>query len=109
LTVLDNGTLELSRRSEFVNDIFFISIFWGLMNLLPIYPLDGGHIVREILLYFNRQEGVWQSLILSVFTASLIAVFALVKLQDYYIAILFAFLAYESFTALQALSSGGRW
>ena len=110
LTVLDNGTIELSRRAEFVYDIFYICTFWGLMNLLPIYPLDGGHIVREILLYFNRQEGVWQSLILSVFTAGLIAVFVLVKMQDnYMMALLFAFLAYESFTALQSVSRGGRW
>ncbi len=106
---LIRGYHEPSRLVSFVNDIFFISIFWGLMNLLPIYPLDGGHIVREILLYFNRQEGVWQSLILSIFTAGLIAVFGLVKLHDYYIAIFFAFLAYESFMALQAVSHGGRW
>jgi Zn-dependent protease len=106
---LIKGYHEPSRLVGFVNDIFFISIFWGLMNLLPIYPLDGGHIVREILLYFNRQDGIWQSLILSAFTAGLVAVFGLVKLHDYYIAIFFAFMAYESFTALQALSPGGRW
>jgi Zn-dependent protease len=106
---LIRGYHEPSRLVSFVNDIFFISIFWGLMNLLPIYPLDGGHIVREILLYFNSQEGVQQSLILSIFTAGLVAIFGLFKLQDYYIAIFFAFLAYESFTALQALSHGSRW
>ena len=75
------------------------------MNLLPIYPLDGGHIVREVLLYFNPQQGVQQSLILSIFTAGLVAVFGLIKMQDYYIAIFFAFMAYESFMALQALSA----
>ena len=79
------------------------------MNLLPIYPLDGGQIVREILLYFNPQQGVQQSLILSIFTAALVAAFGLVKLNDYYIAAFFAFMAYESFIALQSLSRGGRW
>jgi stage IV sporulation protein FB len=102
------GKMELSRRAEFVNDVFFISVFWGLLNLLPIYPLDGGHIVREILLYFNYREGIRQSLILSIFTSVLVAVFGLMKLHDYYIAIFFAYLAYESFTALQAYSGGGR-
>jgi stage IV sporulation protein FB len=109
LADLMKGYHEPSRLMLFVNDIFFISIFWGLMNLLPIYPLDGGHIVREILLYFNRQEGVWQSLILSIFTAGLVAVFSLVKLHEYYIAVFFAFMAYESFMALQATSHSGRW
>ncbi|MGA2062609.1 MAG: site-2 protease family protein [Thermoguttaceae bacterium] len=100
---------EVTRLAQLFNYIIICSFFWGILNLLPVYPLDGGQIMREILLYFNHQEGVWQSLILSIFTAGLIAVFALVKLQYYYIAFLFAFLAYESFTALQALSRGGRW
>jgi membrane-associated protease RseP (regulator of RpoE activity) len=103
-----NGRVELTRRAEFVNDIFFISIFWGLLNLLPIYPLDGGHIIREILLYVNPRDGIQQSLILSIFTAALFAVFGLMKLHDYYIAIFFAFMAYESFMALQAYSNAGR-
>ncbi len=109
LADLIKGYHEPSRLVRFVNDIFFISIFWGLMNLLPIYPLDGGQIIREILLYFNPREGVQQSLILSIFTAGLVAIFGAIKLHDYYIAIFFAFLAYESFVAMQALSRGGRW
>ena len=107
--VVADGTIEFSRRALFVNDIFFISVFWGLINLLPIYPLDGGHIMREFLLYMNPQDGIRQSLILSILTAGLIAVFGLLKLHDYYIAILFAFMAYENFNALQAYSRGGRW
>jgi Zn-dependent protease len=99
---------EITRLAELANSILNISIFWGLINLLPVYPLDGGHILREILLYMNPQEGIRQSLMLSVFTAGLIAIFAMFKLQDFYIAILFAYLAYESFTALQAYSHGGR-
>jgi len=108
LADLLNGHVELTRRAELVNDIFFISIFWGLLNLLPIYPLDGGQIIREILLYVNPRDGIQQSLILSIFTAALVAVFGLMKLHDYYIAIFFAFMAYESFMALQAYSNAGR-
>jgi stage IV sporulation protein FB len=109
MTVSNSGKIMFSRRAELVNDIFFICTFWGLVNLLPIYPLDGGHIVREILLYFNPQQGVQQSLILSIFTAVLVAAFGLVKLNDYYMAAFFAFMAYESFVALQAILHGGRW
>jgi stage IV sporulation protein FB len=98
-----------SRLALLVNYIFFISVFWGLVNLLPIYPLDGGQIVREILLYMNPRDGISQSLILSIFTAVIIAVLALLKLNDLFIAIFFAYLAYGSFTALQAYTGGGRW
>jgi Zn-dependent protease len=34
---LPNGILD-----EFVFQVFFISVWWGLMNLLPVYPLDCG-------------------------------------------------------------------
>jgi stage IV sporulation protein FB len=100
--------LEYTRLAELVNDIFFVSVFWGLINLLPIYPLDGGQIVREILLYMNPQEGIRQSLMLSILTAGLIAAFGLIKMQSFFMCLMFAFLAYESFTALQAYSQGGR-
>jgi stage IV sporulation protein FB len=105
----NGGMIELSRRAEFVNDVFYISIFWGLINLLPIYPLDGGQIIREFLLYMNPQEGISQSLMLSILTAGLVAALGMIKLNDWFICLFFAYLAYQSFTALQAYSSGGRW
>lgn len=101
--------MKLTPLAEFVNDIFLTSMFWGLLNLLPIYPLDGGQIVREFLLYMNPQDGIRQSLILSVFTAILVAVFVLIRLHAIFSGILFAYLAYENFMALQAYSRGGRW
>ena len=30
-------------------DLVWINLFWGLLNLVPIYPLDGGHISRDFL------------------------------------------------------------
>ncbi len=105
---LGEGTIEFTRRAEFVNAIFFISVFWGLINLLPIYPLDGGQIVREILVLMNPQQGIRQSLILSVLTAGLVAAFGAIKLHDWFICLFFAYLAYESFAALQAYTGSGR-
>ena len=34
---------------EAIYDLLFINLFWALLNLLPIWPLDGGMISREIL------------------------------------------------------------
>ncbi len=31
-----------------VSDLLWINIGWGLFNLLPIIPLDGGHIMQSI-------------------------------------------------------------
>ena len=29
-------------------DLLQVNILWGLVNLLPVYPLDGGQIAREL-------------------------------------------------------------
>lgn len=34
---------------EFVWDLAFVSIFWALLNCLPIFPLDGGRMLQSIL------------------------------------------------------------
>jgi Zn-dependent protease len=49
--------------------LLHINLWWPLLNLLPIWPLDGGQITREACVYASRQSGVitslWISLILS--------------------------------------------
>jgi stage IV sporulation protein FB len=94
---------------DLVFDLFWISFFWGLINLLPVYPLDGGQIAREFLLFMNPKEGIRQSLMLSIFTALLVVVFAAIRMTDVYVCLFFAYLAYESYMALQATSGGRRW
>ena len=32
------------RAMLLVNDLLFVNFYWGLVNLLPVWPLDGGHI-----------------------------------------------------------------
>jgi len=32
-----------------INNLIFINLFWGLINWLPIRPLDGGHLLEALL------------------------------------------------------------
>lgn len=32
-----------------VRNLIWVNVFWGLLNWLPIRPLDGGHLVRSLL------------------------------------------------------------
>lgn len=34
----------------FIFQLFLVSLLWGLINLIPIFPLDGGRIAQEVLL-----------------------------------------------------------
>jgi len=93
------------RWIEFANDLLFVTIVYGILNLLPVYPLDGGQIAREAFLMLIGADGVRQSLILSTVVAGGIAVLGAAKWQDFFMAFFFGYLAYASFATLQAYSS----
>ena len=59
--------------ADLVNNLFLICVLWGVVNLLPIYPFDGGQIAREILLKVNPRDGIRQSLMLSMLAAGAMA------------------------------------
>jgi stage IV sporulation protein FB len=99
---------ESHQANMLVFDLLFINIFWGLVNLLPVFPLDGGQIAREVLGLVNPHDGLRQSLWLSIITAAVIAILALTKLGDQFLAFFFGYLAYLSYQSLQAnFGSGG--
>ena len=88
--------------TDFLYYVLVVSIYWGVLNLLPIYPLDGGQVAREVLLKFSPREGIARSLMLSVATAGGMAVVGLLVWRDLFVAILFGYLAWSSFATLQA-------
>ncbi|HJQ79022.1 MAG TPA: site-2 protease family protein [Lacipirellulaceae bacterium] len=92
---------KLSPRDTLIWDLLQVNILWGLMNLLPIYPLDGGRIARELFTLNNARSGIIQSLQLSIGVAALVAVYALAANRDVYLCILFVLLAYGNFQTLQ--------
>ncbi len=86
-------------------NLLIVNILWGLFNLLPIYPLDGGQISREVLMAIHPRGGLIWSLGISMTVAAALVVYG-IKYQQYFMAALFAYLAYSSFAALQAYQ---RW
>jgi Zn-dependent protease len=95
----------------FVSSFLFVSIYWALVNLLPIYPLDGGQIARELFLIWDKTDAIRHSLILSVAVGGVTAIWGFSS-GDWYLGLLFGMLAYGSYTTLQSyLGQGGygRW
>jgi Zn-dependent protease len=102
--------LDSAKTHLLINDLIFINIFWGLVNLLPVFPLDGGQISRELFTWSNPYDGVVKSLWLSAITGGVMAVLGLVRLgfrDGLFIALLFGYLAYISYATLQAYRGGG--
>ncbi len=107
--VVPNGMIGSPLLSLFVLDLLVVCIFWGMINLLPVFPLDGGQIARHLLMRFLPAQGVRLSLMLSFVTGLAVAVLAFLLLHDMFIGLLFGLLAYNSFALLQTNFGRGPW
>ncbi len=102
------GLGEYGRLVELISSLLYINIFWGLVNLLPVYPLDGGQVARELLTLRNPRQGVERSLQVSIGTGAVVAAAALLHFgwqgewfSGLFLALMFGLLAYSSYRALQ--------
>lgn len=90
-------------------DLLYVNIGWGLLNLTPIYPLDGGKVAQEALTFFNPRDGLRQSIVISIIAAAAIGVALYMKSGNPYSLILFGLLAFSNYQMLQAYNNyGGR-
>jgi len=87
--------------SLLVTMLLWVNVFWGLINLLPVYPLDGGNVSRYLLLQADPIDGVRKSLWISVIAGGLVAIAGLLILRSIYMALLFGLLAFQSYQSLQ--------
>jgi membrane-associated protease RseP (regulator of RpoE activity) len=53
-----------------VNHARFLNLFIAVINVLPIYPMDGGMVFREICQSVSRRHGLAFSLLISFLCAS---------------------------------------
>lgn len=88
--------------NSLVLDLLWINIFWGYINLLPVYPLDGGQVSRHVFLKLEPWNGVQTSLWVSVITGVVIALASFIFLRSIYTAFLFGMLAFQSYQMLQS-------
>ena len=97
--------VELSTLSLIALDnLEFINLWWGLVNLLPVFPLDGGQISRAFFTHWRPWDGFDVSLKLSLVVAAGVAYFLFQRGMTFN-ALLFGSLAFDNLQALQ----GGRF
>jgi stage IV sporulation protein FB len=105
--------------------LMFVNIAWGVLNLFPVFPLDGGQITRELCEGKWRGRGLRVSLQISFAVAVAAAVYSLACALDekfgshlakvipwwafgnVFTAILFAILAVQSYLLLKQLGGSG--
>ncbi len=81
-----------------------INLMWGLVNLLPIWPLDGGRVSEILLSWYDRSRGVRWCHVLSLLVAGILAVVVAITLTDEWpLMIFFGYFAMINFQVLQTL------
>jgi stage IV sporulation protein FB len=79
----------------FLTHLIWINFWWGILNLLPVLPLDGGRIME---LYVRPQKRVYQ---IGLITGVAMAVLGFLWMGSTYTGILFGFLAWQNYQSMQ--------
>lgn len=86
-----------SGLTEFVvTNLIYVNVFWGLLNWLPIRPLDGGHLLLSLLekIAPSRARGVAKAIFI---VSAGVALFLALRFELLFIALLSGWLLLSEF------------
>ena len=96
-----------------LDELLWANWSWSLLNLIPVWPLDGGQIAHQVIGRFRAFDAWELALKLSILVcAGMVSWCAFEFAQrghgDQFLMIMFALLGFQNFQTLQA-STRGRW
>jgi len=74
----------------FINSLIWVNVWWSLLNLIPLYPLDGGQFMDQFVKSRKKMHQV--SMIVGV-----VCVMLLLSMNIIFGGIIFGFLAYQNY------------
>ena len=98
--------------TSFVGDLLQINLLWGIINLFPVLPLDGGRVMEAV------KGNTRHALQISVYAGFGIAIFNIILILmrtpstvpllrgSVFIALLFAILAFQNLQRLKGVATG---
>lgn len=97
------GPIENQYLRFIANQLLWVNIGWGFVNLIPIIPLDGGSIMRNIYHWLRNPYDERTPLKISIAFGILvvIAVLLLLGRSGLYLALLAGWLTYNNYMALR--------
>lgn len=90
-----------------VRDLLWVNFGWGLLNLLPVLPLDGGHALRSLFHAARGRADDRLPLKISIVVGGAAAVGALLY-GMFFAAMLAGTFTYENFRSLRRIGAGTR-
>lgn len=102
LAVARSGVIErTSLNDSLINIGLFTTIGWSVLNLLPIVPLDGGHILAE-LLPGDRPSRTRKAAMISIAVAVVAAIWVFVQFRAIFGVLILGMLAAQNMSLLSA-------
>lgn len=85
-----------------------VNLFWTFLNLVPVLPLDGGHLIRILLEGFFGLKGLKAALFISVLVAAALGLLFLMQQQILVGALflMFGFESYKSWSEMRTIHVG---
>ncbi len=78
----------------------FPSVLWALLNLLPVFPLDGGRVMRSLVLISGDRSDTW--LWISMASAAGVALYAISQGGQPILGLMFLSLAFGNYQMMQS-------
>ena len=91
----------------FVQTCIIVNIILNVFNLLPVYPLDGGQIMRQLFVKMDPWSGIRNSLFISIAVALFMGVLG-IKNKEMFLAFFFGYMAYSNYMMLQSGPQSGK-
>lgn len=73
LAEMSPDSLSIAAVKYSIGLLLRINLYWGIMNLAPVLPLDGGRIVQALMMRYAPRRGVEWTLQVSIVAAGAIA------------------------------------
>jgi stage IV sporulation protein FB len=89
--------------SQWIPLMILANIVWGIFNLLPIFPMDGGQAFYGVLQYVTAPR---RALLISIWSSMLLGGLLLVLglfTRQFFVAIIVGFLLFQNYQRLQTL------
>jgi stage IV sporulation protein FB len=85
----------------FIDSFIFTALVWGILNWIPIVPLDGGHMVQSIASAISDEHGPLLSQVITWITVAIVVPLALMNGYQFaaIIVVLFAFSGLREYRA----------
>lgn len=97
--VFDGQPIESVALFTMVFFYVYPSVLWALLNLVPVFPLDGGRVMRSLVLLSGDRSDTW--IWISMISAGAVAFYALTQGHQPIMGLMFLSLGFGNYQMMQ--------